>query len=114
MITMESTRQQKVNRLLQKDLSEILREMAVHFPGVMITVTSVRITSDLSLARVNLSLFAVSDKENALKMIKSKKNEIRHLLGLRIKNQLRVVPELQFFIDHTLDQMERIDELLKQ
>lgn len=111
---METTRQQKINRSLQRDLGEIFQEMSPLFPGVMITVTSVRITSDLSLARINLSLFATKDKEGTLKSIKARKNEIRHLLGTRIKSQLRIVPELQFFIDDTLDRMERIDQLLAQ
>jgi len=109
---METTRQQKVNSLLQKDLAEILlREVIV--PNTMISVTRVSVTPDMSIARVNLSVFATKDKTAVLKQIQAKKSEIRYLLGERIKNQLRVVPNLQFFLDDSLDRIERIDELLK-
>jgi len=110
--TMETTRQQKVNSLLQKDLAEILlREVIV--PNTMVSVTRVNVTPDMSIARVNLSVFATKDKNAVLKEIQSKKSEIRYLLGERVKHQLRIVPNLQFFIDDSLDRMERIDELLK-
>ncbi|MCL2413908.1 MAG: 30S ribosome-binding factor RbfA [Bacteroidales bacterium] len=110
---METTRQQKVNSLLQKDLAEILlREVIV--PNTMVSVTRVNVTPDMSIARVNLSIFAVKDKAGVLKQIQTKKSEIRYLLGERVKNQLRVVPDLQFFLDDSLDRMERIDELLKE
>ena len=109
---METTRQQKINSLLQKDLADILlREVVV--PNTMISVTRVNVTPDMSIARVNLSIFATSDKTATLKQIQSKKSEIRHLLGTRVKNQLRIVPDLQFFLDDTLDRIDRIDELLK-
>ena len=109
---METTRQQKINSLLQKDLADILlREVIV--PNTMISVTRVNVTPDMSVARVNLSIFATKDKTEALKQIQIKKAEIRRLLGERIKNQLRIVPDLQFFLDDSLDRIERIDELLK-
>ena len=109
---MESTRQQKINSVLQQDLAEILlREVII--PNAMITVTRVNITPDISLARVNLSIFATTDKTVALKQIQARKSEIRRLLGERVKHQLRIVPDLQFFIDDSLDRIDRIDELLK-
>jgi ribosome-binding factor A len=109
---METTRQRKVNSLLQKDLADILlREVII--PNTMISVTHVNVTPDMSLARVNLSIFATKDKDAALKQVKNKKAEIRHSLGERVKNQLRIVPDLQFFLDDSLDRIERIDELLK-
>jgi ribosome-binding factor A len=109
---METTRQQKINSLLQKDLADIfLREVII--PNTMISVTRVNVTPDMSIARVNLSIFATKDKTAALKQIQMKKSEIRHLLGERVKHQLRIVPDLQFFIDDSLDRIERIDELLK-
>ncbi len=113
---MENTRQQKVNRALQKDLGEIFQHEIPHlFPGAMVTITYINITPDLSLARVNLSIFAPGkDKNEILKNIKKHKSEIRGMLGNRIKNQLRIVPELQFFIDESFDKMARIEELLKQ
>ena len=109
---METTRQQKINSLLQKDLADILlREVVV--PNTMISVTRVNVTPDMSIARVNLSIFATSDKTAALKHVQAKKSEIRLLLGARVKNQLRIVPDLQFFLDDSLDRIDRIDELLK-
>ncbi|MDR2907898.1 MAG: 30S ribosome-binding factor RbfA [Bacteroidales bacterium] len=110
---METTRQQKVNSLLQKDLADILlREVII--PNTMISVTRVNITPDMSVARVNLSVFATKDKAAVVKQVQAKKSEIRHLLGERIKRQVRIVPDLQFFLDDSLDRIERIDELLKQ
>ena len=111
---MDSTRQLKIGRLLQKDIGEILQREPSFRGGALITVTKVNVTSDLSLARVNLSIFATQDKSAVLKIVESHSQEIRHKLGQRIRHQVRIIPELQFFIDDTLDQMERIDELLKQ
>jgi ribosome-binding factor A len=109
---METQRQQKINSLLQKDLADILlREVII--PNTMISVTRVNVTPDMSIARVNLSIFATKDKAGVLKQVQIKKSEIRHLLGERVKNQLRIVPDLQFFIDDSLDRIKRIDELLK-
>ncbi len=112
---MDTNRQQKINRLLQRELGEIFRvEMQPYFPGIMMTVTFVRITPDLSVARVNLSLFPDQHKADTLKKIKARTAEIRGLLGQRVRNQLRIIPRLEFFIDDTLDRVERIEELLKQ
>ncbi len=112
---MDTNRQQKINRLLQRELGEIFRvEMQPYFPGIMMTVTFIRITPDLSVARVNLSLFPDQHKEETLKKIKAHTAEIRGILGQRVRNQLRIIPRLEFFIDDTLDRVERIEELLKQ
>lgn len=112
---MDTNRQQKINRLLQRELGEIFRlDMQPHFPGIMMTVTFIRITPDMSVARVNLSLFPDNDKVATLKKIKARTAEIRGLLGQRVKNQLRIVPRLEFFIDDTLDRVERIEQLLAQ
>ena len=114
---MDSQRQQKINRLLQKELGEIFRvQMQPYFPGLMMTVTFVRVTSDLSLARVNLSRFPApkEGKDAVLKAIKGHVAEIRYLLGRQVHDQLRILPQLQFFIDDTLDRVARIDELLAQ
>lgn len=111
---METTRQNKINRLLVKDLTEIFeREFRATFKGYMVTFTKVKITPDLSIARVYVSIFTMGDKDEALKMLKEKKNEIRFHLGTRVKNQLRIVPSLEFFIDDSLDYIEKIDQLLK-
>jgi len=113
---MESERQQKINKLLQKDLGVIfqLESRNILGTGAMITVTKVNISRDLSVAHVYLSLFAVNDKEALLKQIQRKTSAFRNLLGKKIRHQLRVVPELLFEIDDSLDYIENIDNLLKQ
>jgi ribosome-binding factor A len=111
---METNRQKKINKLLQKDLGEIFQREAPNlFQRAMITVTKVNVTSDLSIAKVYISIFG-SDTENIIKLVKINTNEIRKQLGLRIKNQLRQVPQLQFFVDDSLDYIQNIENLLKQ
>ena len=111
---MDKIRLNKVSRLVQKELAEIFilqaRKIA---PNAMITVTAVKVTSDLSIARVYLSLFAVKDKLALLESVKHNAKEIRRELGFRLKNQLRVIPTLEFFNDDSLDYIDHIDELLK-
>jgi ribosome-binding factor A len=110
---MESTRQQKIARLIQKDLGAIFQEQARnHFSGALITVTKVGVTKDLSVAKVHLSLFATKDKNALLEMIRTRTREVRHELGKRVHNQLRVIPDLQFFLDDSLDYIDNIDHLL--
>ena len=110
---MESTRQNKVSRLLQKDLGDIFQqESRSKFRGAMITVTKVHVTRDLSIAKVYLSLFATDDKENLIENIKLHTKEIRYKLGQKIGRQVRVVPELQFYLDDSLDYIENIEKLL--
>ena len=112
---MDSTRQNKVSRLLQKDLGEIFqRELINVFGKAMITVTKVHVTSDLSLAKTYLSLFATSDKEALLASIQKHSGEIRYKLGKRIGKQVRVIPELQFYLDDSLDYIENIEKLLDE
>ncbi len=110
---MESKRQQKIARLIQKDLGEILRLFAQeNLSGYLITVTKVNVSPDLSVAKVFLSLFGPADKATVFKTIKTHTRDIRHNLGTRVKSQLRVIPELDFFIDDSLDYIENIDKLL--
>ena len=112
---MDTIRQEKINNLLQKDLGEIFQiEMRHVSQGSMITVTKVKITSDLSVAKVYLSLFATADKDEMLKTIRSHAKEIRGKLGVRIRHQLRVVPNLNFYLDDSLDYIENIDNLLSE
>lgn len=111
---MESKRQERIQKLLQRDLGEIFqRELGHVTKNAMVTVTKVYVTPDLSLARIYLSLFASKDKAALMKQIERHTKEIRRNLGNRIRHQLRVVPELQFFEDDSLDYIDRIDELLK-
>ena len=110
---MESNRQKRISRLLQKDLGEILQiEGRGWFPGAMVTVTKVSVTSDLSIAKAYLSIFGKEANE-VLKLVEIHNKEIRHQLGLRVKNQLSHIPELRFFIDDSLDYIENIERLLK-
>lgn len=111
---METTRQQKISRLLQKDLGEIFQLMTRnHLQGFLITVTKVNISPDLSFARVYLSLFGAGDKEEIFVRINKTKKEIRHQLALRVGKQMRIIPDLAFFVDDSLDYIENIDNLLK-
>lgn len=111
---METNRQKKINKLLQKDLGEIFqRESPNLFQRAMITVTQVKVTADLSIAKVYVSIFG-SDAQKIITLIKSHGSEIRKQLGMRVKNQLRHVPELQFFVDDSLDYIENIENLLKK
>ena len=111
---MESTRQQKIARLIQKDVSGIFQEQSRdYFSGALITVTKVSVTKDLALAKIYISLFATKDKPALLDSIRARTREIRRELGVRVRNQLRVIPDLQFFIDDSLDYIENIDHLLK-
>ncbi len=111
---MESTRQQKINRLLQKDLADIFqKESQTMFRGKMISVTVVRVTPDLALARVYLSIFPSDNAKEILKEIRIVNPKIRGILGRKVGKQLRVVPELEFYIDDSLDYIDNIDRLLK-
>lgn len=111
----ESTRQQKINRLLQRDLAEIIRLKGMTaFGGAMITVTEVRISPDLSFAKVYISVFPSDKAQQTLELIQGSVKQIRGELGRLVAKQLRIVPELSFYLDTTLDYAEHIDKLLKQ
>ncbi len=109
---MESKRQQKFARVIQKDLGEIFqREGNNYLPNAMITVTKVRATPDLGIVRVFLSFFNTPDTESAIKAIRTKTSEIRYTLGKRIKDQVRGVPQLEFFVDDTNEYVDRMDKI---
>ena len=112
---MATTRQNKVSRLLQKELGNFFqREGNGMFSGKMITVTNVRMTPDLGQARIFLSIFPSLEKEDFNRKLQENSGHIRHELGNRIRHQLRSVPELHFFMDDSLDYIDNIDRLLKQ
>ena len=112
---MTSTRQNKVARLIQKELGDIFqRESKVFFGGKMITVTVVRITPDLALARIYLSVFPPDKNKDPLFEVNEHAARLRHELGNRIRHQLRIIPELVFIIDDSLDYIENIERLLKK
>lgn len=112
---MESIRQQKVSKLIQKELAEIFRSEAKSlFGGAFITVTVVRISPDLGVAKIYLSIMAAKDKKAIFQLVEDQSSVIRKKLGNLVGKQLRVVPELTFFIDDSLDYAMKIDELLKK
>ena len=112
---METTRQNKIGRLLQKDLSDIFMLMAKDkMQGTLISVSTVRVSPDLSVAKAYLSIFPSENVESVLTYIEEHKWNIRHELAARVRFQLRKVPELAFFADDSLDYLENIDRLLKK
>ena len=111
---MESTRQKKVSRLIQKELADIfLRKNNEFAPGKLISITIVRVSPDLSFAKVFLSVFPSVNQEEVVTAIKDHTAKIRFELGQKIRTQLRIVPEIAFFIDDSLDYIDNIDKLLK-
>ena len=110
----ESTRQKKVSRLIQKEIAEIfLRKGSEYAPGRMISITKVRISPDLSFAKVYLSIYPSGNQDGILKTVQDHAPKIRFDLGHKVRSQLRIVPEIVFFIDDSLDYIENISKLLK-
>jgi ribosome-binding factor A len=111
---MESTRQKKVSRLVQKELADIILKKGHEIaPGKMISITQVRISPDLSLAKAYISIFPTVNKDDVLEALKANVKSIRYDLGLKVKLQLRIVPELAFYLDDSLDYIDNLDKLLK-
>jgi ribosome-binding factor A len=111
---MESTRQNKIVRLIQKDLSNIFLAQTRKMKGVLISVSVVRISPDLSIAKAYLSIYPSSRAQELLDNINANAAQIRYELGNLERHQLRIIPELRFFIDDSLDYIENIDKLLKK
>jgi ribosome-binding factor A len=110
---METKRQLRISKMLQRELGTIFQlESKAKYGAAMITVTKVHVTKDLALARIYLSLFATKDKEMLLGVIRHSAGEIRYHLGRRIKDQVRHIPELEFYHDDSLDYIENIEQLL--
>lgn len=109
---METTRQAKISRLLQKELSEIFRQQTAKTRGTLVSVSTVRISPDLSVARAYLSIFPSERADEIIKSINASAKTIRYELAQRVRYQLRKTPELSFFIDDSLDYAENIDRLL--
>nr|WP_320060066.1 30S ribosome-binding factor RbfA [uncultured Bacteroides sp.] len=110
---METTRQNKISRLLQKELSEIFLLQTKAMPGILVSVSIVRISPDMSIARVYLSVFPSEKSDELVKNVNENMKSIRYELGTRVRHQLRIIPELKFFVDDSLDYIEKIDSLLK-
>ena len=109
---METKRQQKFAGIIQKDLAEIFqREGSNYLPSTMVTVTKVRITPDLAIARVYLSFFNSPDPTLAINTLKSHSGEIRYKLGAKIRDQARIVPQLDFFLDDTSEYVQHMEKI---
>ena len=111
---MQETRQNKIARLQQKELSMIFQSQTRMMPGVMVSVTRCRVSPDLGICTAYLSVFPSERGDELIKNINANEKTIRFELGKRIRHQMRIIPELRFFIDDSLDYIERIDELLKK
>ena len=111
---MESTRLSKIERLLQKELSDIFQKQTQAMRGTLVSVSVVRVSPDLSVARAYLSIFPAEKSKELLEAIRANVKAIRFDLGQRIHLQVRKIPELSFFIDDSLDYIENIDNLLKK
>ncbi len=112
---MESTRQKKIARLLQKEISDVFMKEAKEYTiGALVTVSVVRVTPDLGLAKVYLSIFPGDKVEGVFNTIEENNHHIRFALGKRVGKQLRIIPELKFYVDDTLDYVENIDRLLNE
>ena len=111
---MQETRQNRIARLLQKELSLIFQSQTRLMHGTMVSVTRCRVSPDLSICTAYLSVFPSEKGEEMLKKITANEKTVRYELGTRVRNQLRIIPELRFFIDDSLDYIEHIDELLKK
>ncbi|MDD6778339.1 MAG: 30S ribosome-binding factor RbfA [Bacteroidales bacterium] len=110
---METTRQQKIARLIQKELSEIFRQQTAKMGGVLVSVSAVRVSPDLSIARAYLSIFPSERAAEIIESVNHNARSVRYDLAQRVRYQLRKTPELSFFIDDSLDYIEHIDNLLK-
>lgn len=109
---MESTRQAKIARLLQKELSEIFRVQTAKTHGTLVSVSSVRVSPDLSIARAYLSVFPSGKAHDMIESINRNTRTIRYELAQRVRYQLRKTPELAFYLDDSLDYIQNIDNLL--
>jgi len=110
---MDTTRQQKFGRLIQKEIGEIFQREGYNFFGkAFVTVTGARVSPDLSIATIQLSVFGAKDPAAVITQIESHHKEIRKILGNNIRHQARIIPELRFFLDDSLDKAAHIEKLL--
>ncbi|MDH6343357.1 ribosome-binding factor A [Parabacteroides sp. PFB2-12] len=111
---MESVRLNKIGRLLQKELGDMFQKQTQGVPGTLVSVSAVRVSPDLGIAKVYLSIFPSDKGEELIQAIRTNTKALRFELGKRVGKQLRIIPELSFFIDDSLDYIENIDKLLKE
>ena len=111
---METNRQKKVATVFQEELSEIFRKEAKElFPGKLLTVSNVSVSPDLSVAKVYVSIFPTNEKEQIIKLIKEKSPFYRSLIARTAAKTMRITPELLFYLDSSLDEMDKIDRALR-
>jgi ribosome-binding factor A len=110
---MDNKRLSKIERLLQKELGDIFQRQTQALHGTLVSVTHVRVSADLSIARVYLSIFPSGKSTELINNISGNARTIRYDLGQRVRTQLRVIPELSFFLDDSLDYIDKIDKLLQ-
>ncbi len=111
---MNNTRQQKISRLVQKELSEMFLQQTKLTKGLLVSVSGVRVSSDLQNANVYLSVFPSERAEEIVGNVNDNVKSLRFDFAQRVRFQLRVIPEFRFYVDDSLDYMEHIDELLKK
>ena len=111
---MQETRQARISRLLQKELADIFQSQTRMMRGVLVSVTRVKISPDLSICPAYLSVFPSDKGEELLENIRGNEKSVRYELGARVRNQLRIIPELRFFLDDSQDYLEKIDGLLNK
>jgi ribosome-binding factor A len=111
---MESVRQRKISSMIQQEMSIILQARSTEFMNKIITVTVVRVSPDLGYAKIYLSIFPEDKKEEVFELIQMNTNNFRYELGNKIRNQIRKIPEIEFYIDDSLDYADKIDQLLKK
>lgn len=111
---MEGKRQAKISRMLQKELSEIFRRQTAAMGGVMVSVTEVRVSPDLSIAKAYLSIFPSEKGPEILANIQRQTKTVRYELAQAVKSVLRKTPDLQFYLDDSLDYIDNIDRLLEK
>jgi len=111
---MDTTRQQKYGRLIQKEISDIFQHDGFAMYGkAFVTITMARVSPDLGIAKIYLSIFGAKDPKAVMDQIESHHKEIRKKLGMKIRHQARIIPELKFFLDDSLDYVDKIEKLLK-
>ena len=111
---MQETRQNRIARLLQKELSLIFQAQTRAMHGTLVSVTRTRVSPDLSICTAYLSIFPSDKAEEIIQNVNKISSQVRYELGTRVHNQLRIIPELRFYVDDSLDYIEHIDELLKK
>lgn len=109
---MDTTRQQKINRLIQKEMGDIFLLQTKQMSGVLVSVSGVKVSPDLGIAKIYLSIFPSDRAKELLKNIQANTKAIRFDLGQRLGKNLRIIPELTFYQDDSLDYIENIDRLL--